>query len=218
MLRVEFHCHTIHSFDSLTSVEELIAACRKKGIDRVAVTDHNTIRGALAAQAIDPALVIVGEEIQTTVGELLAFFVKEEVPPYLEPQKAIDLLKQQGAFISVSHPFDSMRSPWGREELLRILPFIDAIETYNSRCMWPGFNRQAEAFAREHGLAGTSGSDAHSIPELGRATMILDEFADAESLRSAIRSAVPHNRLSGFWVHFASRKAVMQKRAAGQGG
>lgn len=218
MLRVEFHCHTVFSADSLTSVEELIAACRRKGIDRVAITDHNTIRGAIAAQALDPALVIVGEEIQTTAGELLAFFVKEEVPPYLPPLEAIDRLKQQGAFISASHPFDATRSHWGREKLLSVLPLIDAIETYNSRCMWPGFNRQAGSFAREHGIAGTSGSDAHSIPELGRATMLLEDFGDAESLRGVIRSAVPRNRLSGFWAHFASRKAVMQKRAAGQDG
>jgi len=197
-------------------VEQLIAACKTKGIDRVAITDHNTIRGALAAYELDPVRVIIGEEIKTTAGELLAFFVKEEVPPYLKPLDAIQLLKEQGAFISVSHPFDQMRSPWKLEELKEILPFIDAIETFNSRCMWFGFNRQAQTFAREHGLAGASGSDAHSLPELGTATMIMEEFDDAEGLRSVIRSATPHNRLSGFWVHFASRKAAQKKRLSGE--
>ncbi|MCZ7554364.1 MAG: hypothetical protein B6D39_08160 [Anaerolineae bacterium UTCFX2] len=216
-LRIEFHCHTRYSLDCLTSVEQLIAACKAKSIDRVAITDHNTISGALAAHKLDPERVIIGEEVKTTAGELLAFFVKDEVPPYLDPLEAIRLLKEQGAFISVSHPFDQLRSPWKLEQLKEILPFIDAIETFNSRCMWSGFNRQAQAFAREHELAGTSGSDAHSLPELGAATMTLEEFADAEGLRSAIRSAIPRNRLSGFWVHFASRKAVQQKRLSERG-
>jgi predicted metal-dependent phosphoesterase TrpH len=78
-LRVEFHCHTIASKDSLTRPADLIDTCRRKGIDRVVVTDHNTIAGARAAQAIDPELVIIGEEIATTSGEILAAFVKEEI-------------------------------------------------------------------------------------------------------------------------------------------
>jgi predicted metal-dependent phosphoesterase TrpH len=53
MLRVEFHCHTILSKDSLTRPRDLVDACRRKGIDRVVVTDHNTIAGAQAAQALD---------------------------------------------------------------------------------------------------------------------------------------------------------------------
>ncbi len=109
-INLEFHCHTCASQDSLTTPEELVAACRRKGIDRVVVTDHNTIAGARSAQALDPELVIVGEEIMTTRGEILAAFVREEVPRGLSPQEAIQRLKDQGAFISVSHPFDSFRS------------------------------------------------------------------------------------------------------------
>ncbi|HEY3474500.1 MAG TPA: PHP domain-containing protein, partial [Anaerolineales bacterium] len=107
---IEFHCHTIFSKDSLTRPEVLVETCRQKGIDRVVVTDHNTIAGARVAQAIDPELVIVGEEIATTCGELLAMFVKEEIPKGLTPQEAIRRLRDQGAFISVSHPFDRWRS------------------------------------------------------------------------------------------------------------
>ena len=76
LLRVEFHCHTIFSKDSLVTPDELVSVCRAKRIDRVVVTDHNTIAGALAAQEIDPELVIVGEEIMTQKGELLAAFVR----------------------------------------------------------------------------------------------------------------------------------------------
>src|SRR5687768_2374919 len=87
MLRIEFHCHTIFSKDSLTRPRDLVDTCRRKGIDRLVVTDHNTVAGARAARALDPELVILGEEIMTTRGELLAAFVSEEVPRGLSPQE-----------------------------------------------------------------------------------------------------------------------------------
>src|ERR1044071_1726254 len=162
MLKTEFHCHTIDSRDSRTPPAALVAACRRKGIDRVVVTDHNTIAGARAAQRLDPERVIVGEEIMTTRGEILAAFVSEEIPRGLTPRETIRRLKDQGAFISVSHPFDRLRKGgWKEPDLLEILPEVDAIEVYNSRCMNPGFNRQARQFADKHHLAVTVGSDAH---------------------------------------------------------
>jgi hypothetical protein len=77
---VEFHCHTIFSKDSLTRPENLVKVCRRKGIDRVIVTDHNTIAGARAAQALDPDRVIVGEEIMTTRGEILHRLCARRLP------------------------------------------------------------------------------------------------------------------------------------------
>lgn len=212
MIRVEFHCHTEYSEDSLTTPQELLDTCRRKNIDRVVITDHNTVRGALAAQQIDPSRVIIGEEIMTTAGELLAAFVQEEIPEGLEPKEALTRLQSQGAFISVSHPFDRFRSEWTRETLLKILPLLDAIETFNARSVWPGFNWQAQAFARQHNLPGTSGSDAHTAAELGAATLLMDDFQDAAALRRVVRGARPRNHLSGFWVHFDSRRAVQVKR------
>src|SRR5690349_15182195 len=99
MFNVEFHCHTIFSEDSLTQPADLVKTCRRKGINRVVVTDHNSIEGARAAQALDPELVIVGEEILTTRGEILAAFVQEQIPALLSPQETIRRLKDQGAFI-----------------------------------------------------------------------------------------------------------------------
>jgi predicted metal-dependent phosphoesterase TrpH len=211
ILRVEFHCHTYYSDDCQTSPQALLEECRRKQIDRLVVTDHNSIGGALEAQKLDPQRFIVGEEVRTTTGELLAFFVQEAVPRGLLPRLAIELLKAQGAFISVSHPMDRMRG-WQLPDLLEILPYIDALETFNSRCMWPTWNKDARRFARQHDLPGTSGSDAHTPEEVGRSTMLLEDFQDAEGLRRVIRQAVPHNRLSGWGVHFASSKAKEMKR------
>lgn len=213
MLRVEFHCHTIASKDSLTRPRDLVETCRRKGINRVVVTDHNTIAGARAAQALDPERVIVGEEILTTRGEILAAFVTEEIPAGLTPRETIRRLKEQGAFISVSHPFDRFREGgWMEQDLLEILPLVDAVEVYNSRCMLPRFNHEAQRFAEKHNLAGTVGSDAHTAFELGRSTLWLDQFEGPEGMRAVIRKAKFETRWSPPWIHLSSRYAVLRKK------
>ena len=213
MISVEFHCHTYASKDSLTRPADLIAMARRKGIDRVIVTDHNSIAGAREAHGIDPELVIVGEEIMTTKGEILAAFVKEEIPPDLTPLETINILKEQGAFISVSHPFDELRKGgWMEHDLLEILPLVDAIEVYNSRCMLPRFNRRAELFAQKHNIAGTVGSDAHAAFEVGRSLLLLDQFTGPDEMREGIRRGIPMVKWSPPWFHLTSRYASMIKK------
>ena len=213
MLRVEFHCHTEASKDCLIRPRDLVATARRKGIDRLIVTDHNTLAGARAAQALDPELVIVGEEIMTTRGEILAAFVTEEIPAFLPPAETIQRLKDQGAFISVSHPFDRRRKGhWKEQDLLEILPLVDAIEVYNSRCMFPWFNRSARLFAEKHDIPGTVGSDAHALFEVGRSLLLLEQFSGPEELRSVIRKAIPQVKWSPPWFHFSSRYASFRKK------
>src|SRR6266496_646055 len=212
-LFTEFHCHTNASKDSLTRPKDLIRAARQKSIDRLIITDHNTIAGARAAQALDPELVIVGEEIMTTRGEILASFVSEEIPAGLTPQETIRRLKDQGAFISVSHPFDEWRKGgWREADLLEILPLVDAIEVYNSRCMLPRFNRAACQFAERHNIAGTVGSDAHAAFELGRSLMVLEPFAGPEEMRKVVRRGIPQVKWSPPWFHVTSRYASIRKK------
>jgi predicted metal-dependent phosphoesterase TrpH len=211
-LRLEFHCHTIYSRDCLLRIEKLLLTCEQRGIERIVITDHNTISGALQAKEIDPQRVIVGEEILTTKGELLAAFVKEEVPRGLSPFEAIASLREQGAFISVSHPFDQMRKGhWHEPDLEEIVPHVDAIEIFNSRCMSVDYNQQAEEFARRYRIPGTVGSDAHAPFEIGRAVMRLPQFEDATSLKAALPKAEYETKLSSPFVHFTSRYAVWYK-------
>jgi predicted metal-dependent phosphoesterase TrpH len=213
MIRLEFHCHTEYSHDSRVSVDELIHTAMRKHIDRVVVTDHNRIDGAFRATEKAPDMIIIGEEVMTTKGELLAAFVKEAIPRGLSPTEAINILREQGAFISVSHPFDTMRSgAWNIEELRKIAPLVDAIEVFNSRCWSMDQNRQASDFALANSLAGTVGSDAHSSYELGRSTLILPAFNNAAELKIAISSARQDVRMSPFWVHFISTWAKWSKK------
>lgn len=213
MLRVESHCHSNYSPDSFNRIEEMVSVARKRGIDRLIITDHNTINGALAAREIDPELVIIGEEIKTTEGELLAFFVSENVPRNLAPMEAIRRLRDQGAFISVSHPFDVKRAgAWRQQTWQEMLPHLDAVEVFNARCYVSSYNAEAKAFAVEHNLAGTVGSDAHTLGELGRANFIVPEFEDAQGLRDVIRQAQFETSVSGIGVRFFSSFAHFYKR------
>ncbi len=215
---VEFHCHTCFSPDSLLDPGRLLQICARRGIDRVFITDHNTLEGARAAQRLDTARVFLGEEIMTTQGELLAFFVKEEVPAGLMPEEAVQRLRAQGAFISVAHPFDHLRGgAWKLDDLERITPLVDAIETFNARIMRPRANHLAQNYMQRHQLLATVGSDAHSQGEIGRATLWLPEFHDAESLRQALKVARTQLRLSPPWVHLYSRYAKWQKRLQANG-
>lgn len=210
---VDLHSHTLWSKDCLTQFETIIHLCRQRGIDRIAITDHNTAQGALAMQRIAPDLVIVGEEIMTTQGEILAYFVQESVPAGLTPLETIRRLRDQGAVISVSHPFDRLRKgAWHEDELLEFIDQVDAVEVFNARCLFAEDNARALAFAQAHNLPGTAGSDAHSRPEYGQAALRLEPFHDAESFRAALRSAEVIGKLSPPYVHGFSTAAKWSRK------
>lgn len=187
---------------------------RRKGLGKLAITDHNSIKGALLAKILAPDLIVVGEEILTTKGEILALFVTKQVPARLQPMEAIDLLRQQGAFISVSHPFDRRRYGWELEELEKIAPYVDALEVFNARCGRALMNREALKFASSHKLLGTAGSDAHILSEVGHAHLLIPDFSNADEFRQRIASAEARGRLSGLRVHLGSRLAWMRHQMA----
>ena len=212
-LSIDFHTHTVVSKDSLTSPARLVEVARRKGLERVVVTDHNSLAGARAAQCMDPELIILGEEIMTTKGEILASFMTEEIPAQLTPLETIRRLREQGAFISVSHPFDSWRNgAWKLEDLLEIAPLVDAIEVLNARCTAALDNQKAAEFALLQHLAGTAGSDAHAAFELGKAHLLVPDFEGADGLRKVIRQGQATGSLSPVWVHFTSWYARWRKK------
>lgn len=214
--RVDLHMHTNASRDSATEPAALVNRVRQIGLQRVAITDHNTIAGALAAQKLAPDLVIVGEEIRTAGGgELLAYYVREEVPRGLPVQEVIRRLRAQGAVISVSHPVDRFRkhSAFGEARVLEILEWVDALEVFNARCLLGADNQRSAVLAAEHGLARTAGSDAHTLGEIGAGYLSLPPFADAPAaFLASLQQSQAGGHLTGIWPHFASTLA--RRRAA----
>ncbi len=212
--KVDLHTHTIYSKDCLTKTMLLLERAQEIGLHKVAVTEHNRLDGALAAKALAPDLVIVGEEIKTTHGEVIAYYVQEEVPRGLSPAETVRRLRDQGAVISIPHPLDSLRSSAMRlQTVLTIIDDVDALEVLNARCVRPIDNVAAATLAAEWGKLVTAGSDAHTLQELGQCYLEMPPFADnAESFLAALASAKAAGTVSPFWPHFASAYARWRKR------
>jgi predicted metal-dependent phosphoesterase TrpH len=214
VFHVDMHSHTHWSADCVTKFKTIIRLCQQRNIHRLCVTDHNTADGAKALQQIAPELVIVGEEIMTTKGEILAYFVRESIPEGLTPLETIRRLRNQGAVISVSHPFDRLRKgAWDEADLLEIIDKVDAIEVFNSRCLYAEDNTKGLEFAKKHSVLGTIGSDAHTRPEYGQCYAVMRPFAnEPEDFLNALREARYVERLSSPSVHFVSKLAKWSKK------
>ncbi len=211
--QVELHSHSLWSKDCVVAFETIIRTCAQRGVDRIAITDHNTADGAIAMQKIAPDLVIVGEEIMTDRGEILGYFMQESIPAGLTPDETIRRLRDQGAAISVSHPFDRLRKgAWHEADLLEIIDQVDAIEVFNSRCLFAEDNTKANQFAEKHNLTGTVGSDAHTRIEYGRALNKMQPFEGASDFLLSLRQAQQINRYSSWFVHFNSKTAKWSKK------
>ena len=203
MMRGDFHMHTYYSFDCMTSPEALARRCSDVGLDCIAVTDHNSLAGAQAVRAVAGFTVILGEEVKSTAGEITGLFLTEEVPAGLSPVETAKRIKEQGALVSVPHPFAGYgRSSLAEPSVMDLLPYVDLIEAFNARTMSPASNERAHAFAREHGLAATAVSDAHTLGELGRTYTEFPDFdGTPHGFKEALREARLVERPAGRFVH-----------------
>ncbi len=211
--RVDLHTHTHWSSDSLTSYPALTKVCHAQNIDVLAITDHNQIEGAqeFAQRGLMP--IIVGEEINSTEGEIIGLFLTELIPRGLSPEETVSEIRRQGGIVYVPHPFDRVRrNVIRRDALLRIADRIDVLETLNSRIHIPSDNISAIRFAKERKLPQGGGSDAHIASEVGKAGVEMRSFADAETFRQSMATATVFGASSSPMVHLASSYAKYRKR------
>lgn len=225
---VDLHCHTRASFDSLADPAAVVRAAHARGLTHIAITDHDRIDGALRARDEAPAglTVIVGEEIKTTDGDLIAVFLEKAIPPGLSAADTIAAVRAQGGLVGVPHPFDSLRGSVGRAAdrqeglgaLEALVHLVDWIEAYNARVLGGSGNEQASAFAREHGLPGVSVSDAHSTLEVGVAyTALTGDPSTAAGLRAALSSAEIVAGRATYFARLMTPVAKLVQRARGNG-
>ncbi len=200
----DLHTHTSYSSDCSMSPAELLAACRDSGIEVVAVTDHNTIEGALEAASLagDDITVIVGEEVKTTEGEIIGLYLEQEVPAGLSVEETIRLIREQGGLVYVPHPFDPLHLTPSYETLSRNAADIDIVEVYNPRITFTSFNEKARRLARKYDIPGGAGSDCHVIEGVGTAMLSLGRFqTPAELLASLRRADIIRSRHSPLYLH-----------------
>ena len=187
---IDLHCHTNASFDSLASPEAVVRAAIRRGLTHLAITDHDRIEGALRARdaAGGELTVIVGEEVRTADGDLIALFLERPVAPGRPAAETIDDVRAQGGLVGIPHPFDRYRGSMLKDPRLETLATqVDWVEAYNARVMAGDGNERAAAFAREHGLPGVAVSDAHSVVEVGVAYTVVDgDPSTPDGLRAAL--------------------------------
>ena len=210
--RIDLHTHTFYSPDGITSPKRFVEACRRKELTCVAVTDHNTIRGALAVKEIAPFTVIVGEEVRSSEGEIIGLYLSEEVPAGLSAGETIERIRAQSGLVSLPHPLDRFRGGVGTEGLRRLAPLIDIVEVMNARTTVSRDNDEAARLAAEYDLAGTAVSDAHSPWELGRAYVEAPDFEGPQEFLEALRWGTCVGRPSTPLVHLISRYAVLRRK------
>ena len=217
MLRVELHVHTRFSPDCATSLEKLVARCQKVGTNCLAVTDHNTIEGALAVRELAPFQIIIGEEVKSSGGEIIGLFLREAIPAGLSPMETVQRIKEQGGVVSIPHPFDRMRrSVITTPALQEILPHADIIEAFNARNTFASANQRAMDLAHESGLLMSAVSDAHTLIELGRAYVEMPEFdGTPEGFKESLRQGNLVARGITPLIHFATTFTKLRRRLLG---
>lgn len=196
MLSVELHAHSALSHDGRDPVDLLLEQAAAVGLDALAVTDHDEIDASIEAaeRAADYGLVgIVGMEVTTAAGHVLAFGIDDLIPSGLDFGETLDRIHADDGIAVVPHPFQKTRHGVAAHVSEEALASADAIEAYNSRLFTGRANRRAERFALRNGLPTTAGSDAHISEMVGQAVTEVDvDERDA----SAILRAVADGRTS----------------------
>jgi hypothetical protein len=216
MIRADLHVHTKYSGDCVFQFGNLIDACRKMGVTCVAITDHDTIEGALKFKEIAPFRVIVGEEIRTTDGEINGLFLKEKIPPGLSAEETIAGIKSQGGLVYIPHPYSFFRrEAMYIDKLHEIYSQADIVECYNGRNFLFFENTRAIKFARERDKVMGGGSDAHHQGEIGNVYVEMDDFNTKEEFLASLKSGrivlAPYSRRVGSFLIEASLFLVWMK-------
>ncbi|MBV0902523.1 CehA/McbA family metallohydrolase [Haloarcula salina] len=199
-VHVDTHLHTAASYDGYTTPEALVSRAGAVGLDAVVVTDHDTVEGArVAASLAEDLLVVVGCEVSTADGHLLAIGVDAAPEPGRPLAETARTVRERGGVAVVPHPFQRSRHGAGRAAIEN----VDGIEVYNAHTLTNIRNRQAARFAEAASYPAFGGSDAHRAGGIGRAATAVDLPADTpltrESLLAAMRAgrtAAVHRRPS----------------------
>jgi predicted metal-dependent phosphoesterase TrpH len=219
---IDLHCHTSASFDSTARPEAVVRAAVSRGLTHLAITDHDRVEAALRLRDATPdgLTIIVGEEVKTSDGDLIAIFIEKLVPPGMSAPDTIAAIREQGGLVGVPHPFDRTRG-YGRKsgaDLEDIAAKVDWIEAYNARVVGGSANDRAGAFAREHGLPGICASDSHTVLEVGVASnVLLGPASSPTELLAALPSVEMHPYHASYYVRAWTPLAKLIQSARGNG-
>lgn len=193
-MRFDLHIHSKYSPDSFLKLEKIIKVAKKKRLDGVAVTDHNTIKGGLEALKINKNpdfQIIVGSEIKTEYGDVLGLFLNEEVKDH-SFDNVLEEIRSQGGISILAHPYRQYNAP---EE---IAAKVDLVEGFNARSK-SSHNVKSLKLADKFSKSMTAGSDTHVYFEVGNGTVYVEE--DIENALKKGNTKIEGNESNYYWVH-----------------
>ncbi len=207
-LKIDFHVHTCYSGDSVTSLKQVVTYSKRRGLDGVAITDHNTLKGALKLKTRD-IIVVPGIEISTLNGHLLGLNVTTPIPAKLGIEETIHRIHEAGGIAVAPHPSVFYKSPPSRE-----IDSYDAVEVMNASSVpFHVFTWLSKRFADRLGLPQTGGSDSHYAPEIGAAYTVVEADPDVDEIVDAVKkgATVPEGNAIP-WKIRVERTALKFKR------
>ncbi len=185
--KLDLHVHSEASFDGCMTVQQIAALAKARGIDGVAICDHDIVY--TGPTEVDGVLIIPGAEFSTEHGHLLGLFLTAPIQ-YTTWEETVRAIHDQGGLTVLAHPYQNKDS--GSLAPFRpILDDLDAIETWNSRAARknPKANDYAFIMALMKEKPTTGGSDAHVPQEVGRGFLTVEvEEPTLEAIKAAIRS------------------------------
>lgn len=175
--RADLHIHTLAS-DGTSGIEEILAAASTAALDVIAIADHERIDAALAARAIAasrglPVEVVVGEEVTTLGGHLLALFLESPVRSLRSLRSTIIAVHDQGGLAIPAHPLVPYPLCAQAFVLRRLLDdpdpraHPDGLETFNPTALGRPLHDRVVRFAIANDLAAVGNSDAHAAANVG---------------------------------------------------
>jgi len=182
-VKIDLHVHTHYSYDAIIKPEELVFYAKRRGLDGVAITDHDVVEGALKMAGTTEFLIISGIEVTSLGGHSSGLNVGEQIPPKLSVEETVDKIHEAGGIAVACHPSALFKESLGKRTTAR----FDAIEVINSSAI--PFNRskkKSQKIASMLGIAKVAGSDAHYGPEIGYAYTVVDAELDADEIVKAI--------------------------------
>jgi len=182
MKKYDLHIHSKYSLCGYNKLKTILKFAKRRKLNGIALTDHNLIKGAVKLKKLNKDKdfeVIVGEEIMTDNGEILAYYLSERIEPG-KYEEVMDKIKEQDALAAVAHPFTFIRKITFKNNFSRKL---DAVEVFNGRELFPKASRRALELAEKLKTARIAGSDAHFFWEIGKGKTL---FKD--NLRTAIKN------------------------------
>ena len=175
--RADLHIHTLASDGTAGVVEILDHVERNTQLDVVAITDHERIDAALVGRSMarDRGLrfeVVVGEEVTTLGGHLLALWIEDRITPFRSLRSTIAAIHEQGGIAIPAHPlvpYPLCAQGFVLRRLLADEPRFrpDGIEAFNPTTLGRPWHGRVVRFAEEHGLARVGNSDAHDLASIG---------------------------------------------------